>query len=90
MSFPVWLGDLGICWVGGSLYFVMSRDMVEGDPVHLGFDMWGSIEALIAWQGWFSLLSLWIKVSVGWVGGDIMEVLGPDALELHRCFTIRS
>lgn len=66
--------------------------MVSGirDPTHPWFDMWGSVETLIAWQGWLSLLSLRIKVIVGWVGGDIMEVLGPDALGLHRCFSIRS
>jgi len=60
------------------------------DPAHTWFDMWGSVEALFACQGWFSLLSLPIRVSLGWVGGHLMDVLGPDALGLHRCFSIRS
>ena len=60
------------------------------DPTHPWFDMWGHIEPLIVLQGRFSLLSLQIRVSVGWVGGDIMELLGLDALGLHRCFAIRS
>ena len=68
----------------------MSGIRTGDDLAHPWFDMWGSIEALIVWQGWFSLLSLRIRVSVGWVGCDIMKVLGLDALGLHRYFAIRS
>ena len=62
----------------------------KDDATHTWFDMQGSVEAFVAWQGWFSLLLLRIKVSVGWVGRDIVEMSGPDALGLYRYFVIRS
>lgn len=87
---PFWLWDPGIWLVDGTLCFVMSGMRTEDNPTHTWFDMWGSVEAFVAWQGWFSLLLVRIRVSVGWVGHDIVGFPGPDALGLYRYFSIRS
>ena len=71
---PVWLGDPRVCWAGGSLHFVMSRDRADGDPVHLGFDMWGSTETSIALRGRLIMLLLRVMIDNGGVDISIMEM----------------
>ena len=90
MPQPFSLWDPGICLVDWTLSFVMNEIKIEDDPTHTWFDTWGSVEAFVTWQGWVSLLLLRIRVSVGWVGRDIVEMPQPDALGLYRYFSIRS
>ncbi len=66
----------GIQLAGGSLHFVMSRLMAEGDLVHLGFDTWGITETSTTWRGRLTLLLLWAEIGNGGVDIGIMEMLG--------------
>jgi len=86
---PVCLGDPGTGLVSGSLPFVMSMVMAEGDLVHFGFDTWGITQTSMARQG--KLILLWFKVKIGSGGLDIgiMGMLGQDELGSHKSFTIR-
>ena len=70
------MGDPRVCWVGGSLHFVMSMDKADGDPIHLGFDTWGITETSTAWQGILFMFLLMDEICSGGVDIGIMEMLG--------------
>lgn len=83
------LWDPGIQMADRILHYVMSRNMAEGDLVHLGFGRWGIDEPSIVWRGSFIMLLFRTEIDSGWVDIDIMDMPRQDEFGLQIFFAIR-
>ena len=67
----------------------MTRDREDNDPIHFGFDTWGSTKISTTWRGRLIMLLLRVVIDTRQVDISIIGMLRQDELGLCIFFTTR-